>query len=221
MTDDDLFQLAEVCDVSVFVNPTVKKACSTTFTTTSRNQNEIELVTDRLFINKALHEVCAPGLRDTLRLKLCQHVSVPAEVLLDVVLGVEAMLFVQPTLPLQITCQVIIVGEVEAFGQIARDLLDDFSYLLSIEVLLLRSCGLCFSLLLNRTTFLEEGNDGDTVQSVDGSHSSISCWLLVSWNIAHGLSLRCDHEMVEAVNREYTKEATDFIANNFRRLTHE
>lgn len=60
------------------------------------------------------------------------HVSVPAEVILDIVFGSEAMLLIQPALPLQITRQVVVLREIKALCQVFSDLFYDFCDLIVV-----------------------------------------------------------------------------------------
>lgn len=79
-----------------------------------------------------------PELRNTLRFNLTEQAFVPTEVLLHAIFGSEAVLLIQQALPLQVRRKVVVVGEVEAFFQVAADFLDDIAdLLLHLTVVLL------------------------------------------------------------------------------------
>ena len=75
--DHDLFTLDEVCDIATFVDATMEESCATAFSATPGDQDYIELILDRLPVNKALHQVSEPDSVDALRLYLLEHVPVP------------------------------------------------------------------------------------------------------------------------------------------------
>lgn len=110
----NLFQLAEIWYKAISIYTTVEEASASAFTTSPRYEDEVELALDRLAIDISLDEVGEPVLWDALSLELCQQVPIPAEVLLDVIFGVKTMLLIETALPLQVTCQVVVLREVEA-----------------------------------------------------------------------------------------------------------
>ena len=117
----------------------MQKSSTTTLATPPCYQDQINVALDRLTIDEALHEVCAPELRNVLREELGVHISVPAKVFLDVVFCSEAMLLVKRSLPLQIARQVIVVGKVEALSEVLLDLFDDLADLFAVKLLVLGS----------------------------------------------------------------------------------
>ena len=80
------------------------------------------------------------------------HVAIPAEILLYEVLRSETMLLVESALSLQIAAQVVVVREVEAFGEVLCDFAHDLSYLVTVKVL---NCGRILTLLLDHKIVIQ------------------------------------------------------------------
>ena len=89
--------------------------------------------------------MCEPEIADALRLNLLEHIAIPGEVILDVVLGSEAMLFVQFALPLQVGREIVVVRKVEALFEVLLDLADHIVDLFPVVDL---SCWTAFALLV-------------------------------------------------------------------------
>ena len=125
ISDDDLLELDEVSDESVLVDATMEEPGTTSLSTSPGDQDQAKCAMDLLPVDKTLHKVREPEVADALRLYLLEHVAIPGEVVLDVVLGSEAMLFVQFALPLQVGREIVVVRKVEALFEVLLDLADD------------------------------------------------------------------------------------------------
>ena len=104
-------------------------------------------------------------------MQLVEHIFIPAKIILDVVLRTEPKLFIKPTLPLQIARQVVIVGKVEALGEVLGDFAYHFRYLFIINIL--RVMRRLLRILLNNQLMLlsslqiQAGDEGNAFQCVD------------------------------------------------------
>ena len=78
-----------------------------------------------LSVNEALNKMGEPELGYTLCFDLCEHISIPREVLLNDVLGFESMSFIGASLALQIRGKIVVVGEIKAFLEVLFDLIND------------------------------------------------------------------------------------------------
>lgn len=58
----NLFKFAKVCNKAILVYPTMQKSSTTTLTSSTSNQDQINVTLDRLPVNETLHEVRAPEL---------------------------------------------------------------------------------------------------------------------------------------------------------------
>ncbi len=105
LLDDNLLDLNKISNISVFINSSVQETSSTPFSSSSGNQDYLDItVFNFLSVNEPLNKVCAPKFWNILRLNLEKHVPVPAEIFLNLTLGWKAILLVKFTLSLQIAC---------------------------------------------------------------------------------------------------------------------
>ena len=102
LADDNLLELDEVGHEASLIDTTMQESSASALSPASRNQDQVNLTLDGLPIDEALHQVSAPALADALRLELLKQVAIPTEVLLDVILGIKAVLLVQGALALQV-----------------------------------------------------------------------------------------------------------------------
>ena len=123
----DLLKLAKVRHKALFVDSSVEETSTTALAASPCDQDKIKLAANRLTFHVSLDKVGEPVLRYALCLKLRVHVAVPTEIFLNMVLSSEAKHFIKAPLPLKITSQVVILREVESFGQVFGDLLDNIS----------------------------------------------------------------------------------------------
>ena len=160
------------------------------------------------------------------------HIPIPAKVFLYMVFGCKTMLLVKLALPLQITSQVIIVGEVEASCEVLRDFIDNFCYFFTIKLFGGRCHRRIFAFFSNQLLFLvaffvsfaadlKEWHEGDSFKSIDSCRDGIGTRLLVGRHVAHSLALRRYHEVIEAVDGEDSEEAANLVTDHVGCLTHE
>mgnify|MGYP001626726523 CR=1 FL=1 len=224
--DNYLFNFDKVGNISVFIDSSVQKTGPTPFSSSSSYQNYLDFtVFDLLSVNETLDQMSAPELWNILRLDLKEHVSVPAEIFLNLTLGWEAILLVKFALSLQIACQVVIVGKEKTLVEVRLDFLDHFvnlllvnlfHFLIAIFVFFFLDKFLAFILIrcVILTISWEKRHELDLGKSVNCRCGCICKRLLVGGQVAHMLLFRCDHIVVQAVNLEDAEETTDFVADD-------
>ena len=116
--------------------------------------------------------------------------------------------------------------KVEALLKVLLNLADHIMYLIPVIDLSLSSlCCTAFLLLLYQPTvsstlmFLTmEGYQADFLESVDTRCRRIGDWLLICRQVTDLVTLDSNHEVVQAVDRKDTKEATNALRDDWRRL---